>query len=161
MNLECNLRLYRDEGLVVCEGKPRHIEQNQKIICNFFRKFNLSITIEANKTVVNFLDVTFNLTKQSYKPYTKPGNTNLYVHKQRDYPPAVLKNLPENINKRLSSLYSNEEQFNTTIQPYQEALSNSGYDYKLKYNPTPKSNNNIKNRNRNIIFWYSGHLLVQ
>jgi len=53
----------------------------------------------------------------------------------------------ENINKRLSSLSSSEEEFNTTIQPYQEALSNSGYDYKLKYNPTPKSNKNNKNRN--------------
>jgi len=56
-----------------------------------------------------------------------------------------LKNLPENINKRLSSFSSNEEEFNTTIQPNQEALSNSGYDFKLKYNPTPKSNNNNKN----------------
>jgi len=79
MNLECNLGLYRDDGLIVCEGTPRHIEQNKKQICNFFRKFNLSITIEANKKVVNFLDVTFNLTNQSYKPYTKPGNAILYV----------------------------------------------------------------------------------
>jgi len=63
-----------------------------------------------------------------------------------------LKNLPENINKR-RSLSSNEEEFNTTIQPYQEALSNSGYDYKLKYNPTPEFNNN--NKNRNILLWYN------
>jgi len=64
-----------------------------------------------------------------------------------------LKNIPENINKRLGSLSYNEEEFNTTIQPYQEALSNSGYDYKLKYNPTPKPNNNNKSRNRNTL-WY-------
>jgi len=55
MNLECNLGLYRDDGLIVCEGTHRHIEQNKKQICNFFRKFNLSITIEANMKVVNFL----------------------------------------------------------------------------------------------------------
>jgi len=71
MNLEYNLDLYRDDGLIFCEGTPRHIEQNKRQICNFFRKFNLSITIEANKKVVNFLDVTFNLNNQSYKPYTK------------------------------------------------------------------------------------------
>jgi len=52
-----------------------------------------------------------------------------------------LKNLPENINKRFGSLSSSEEKLNTTIQPYQEALSNSAYDYRLKYiiqhlNPT-------------------------
>jgi len=155
INLECHLGLYRDNGLIVCEVTPRHIEQNKKQIRNIFRKFNLSITIEANKKVVNFLDVkSFNLTNQSYKPFTKPGNTILYVHKQSDHPPTVLKNLPGNINKRLSSLSSNEEEFNTTIQPYQEALSNSGYDYKLKYNPTPKSKNKNKNRNRNIL-WYN------
>jgi len=45
MNLKCNLGLYRDDRLIVCEGTPRHIEQNKKQICNCFRKFNLSITI--------------------------------------------------------------------------------------------------------------------
>jgi len=44
--------------------------------------------------------------------------------------------------------------------PYQEALSNSGYEFKLKYNPTPSSNKNNKNINRNIL-WYTTHLLVQ
>jgi len=58
-------------GLLVCEGTPRHIEQNKKQIGSLFRKFNLSITIEANKKVVNFLDVTFNLTNQSYKTLYK------------------------------------------------------------------------------------------
>jgi len=151
-NLECNLGLYRDDWLIVCEGTPRHIELNKKKICNFLRKFNLSITIKANKKVVNFLDVTFNLTNQSYKPNTKPGNTILYVHKQSDYPPTVLKNLPEHSTNK-SSLSSNEEEFNTTSYN-QEALPNSGYDYKLKYNPAPKSNNNNKNKNRNIL-WYN------
>jgi len=65
-----------------------------------------------------------------------------------------LKNLLENTNKRPSSLSSNEAEFNTTVQPYREALSNSGCDYKLKYNPTTKSNNNNENRNRNIL-WYN------
>jgi len=84
--------LYRDDELIVCEGTPRYIEQNKKQICNFLRKFNFSIKIEANKRVVNFLiEATFNLTNQSYKLYTKPGNTILCVHKQSDHPPAVLK----------------------------------------------------------------------
>jgi len=75
---------------------------------------------------VNLLDVTFNLTNQSYKP----GSTILYVHKQSDHPSAVLRNLPRNINKGLSSLSSNEEEFKTSIQPYQEALANSEYNYR-------------------------------
>jgi len=35
MNLECNLGLYREDGLIVCEGTPRHIEQNNKKISAF------------------------------------------------------------------------------------------------------------------------------
>jgi len=35
MNIECNLGLYRDDGLIVCEGTPRHIEQNKKQIATF------------------------------------------------------------------------------------------------------------------------------
>jgi len=122
MDLEYNLGLYRDDGLIVCKGTPRNIEQNKKKICSFFRKFNLSITIKANKKAVNFLDVTFKLTNQSYKLYTKPGNTILYVHKQSGHPPAVLKNLSENINERLSTLSFSEEVFNTTIQPATTAM---------------------------------------
>jgi len=34
MDLECNLCLYRDDGLIVCEGTPKSIEQNNKQICS-------------------------------------------------------------------------------------------------------------------------------
>ena len=50
--------LYRDDGLGIVKGTPRQIENMKKDICKTFQENNLRITIEANKKVVNFLDVT-------------------------------------------------------------------------------------------------------
>ena len=64
--------LYRDDGLAVIDQTPQKIEKIQKEICKVFAKNNLRITIEANKKIVNFLDVTLDLTTEKYKPYLKP-----------------------------------------------------------------------------------------
>ena len=49
--------------------------------------------------IVHFLDVTFDLTDGSYKPYMKPNNKLSYAHQQSNHPPALLKNIPLNISK--------------------------------------------------------------
>ena len=151
--LTCSIGLYRDDGLAVCKGTPQAIEKTKKLICNIFNKNNLKITIEANKRSVNFLDVTLNLQDGSFKPFQKPGNTILYVHKQSNHPPSILKNLPDNINKRLNALSSDEQQFNSTVQPYQEALHKSGYNNKLQYE-TNMNKPKKRNRQRKIT-WYN------
>ena len=72
-----------------------------------------------------------------------------------NHPPSVLKNLPQNVNKRLSSISSNEELFNDEIPLYQEAITKSDYNIKLKFDPSagnPKPKN--KNRKRNIL-WFN------
>lgn len=43
--------------------------------------------------------------------------------------------------------------FDDAIPPYQRALDESGYNYKLKYNPQPAQKRN-KNRQRKVI-WYN------
>ena len=78
-------------------------------------------------------------------------NQILYVHRQSNHPPALLKNIPENINKRLTSISSSQKVFDDAIPPYQGALDVSGYNHKLTYNPQPKRN---RNRQRKII-WYN------
>ena len=147
--------LYRDDGLAYCADTPQNIERLKKDICAIFKKHNLKITIEANKQVVDFLDVTFNLTNNTYRPYTKPNNTIQYVHKHSNHPPSILKNLPENINKRLSTLSSTKQEFDSTKLPYQTALYNSGYDYTLTYKPTDRrTKRHNRQRTRNIT-WYN------
>ena len=72
--------LYRDGGLEICKATAKEIEKNKQEVCQVFKLNGLKITIEANKKVVNFLDVTFNLAKGCYKPFMKPNNKLSYVH---------------------------------------------------------------------------------
>ena len=118
--------LYRDDGLAAFRTTVRKIEQIKKSICKVFSSNHLQITIEANKKVVNFLDVTLDLNKQSYAPYIKPNNKPLYVHRESNHPPLILKNIPLAINQRLNEISSNKESFDEAAQVFQEALRNSG-----------------------------------
>ena len=145
--------LYRDDRLTVCKATPREIEKTQQEVCNVFKSHGLKITIEANKKTANFLDVTLDLTSRSYKLYMKPNNKLLYVHQQSNHPPALKKNIPLNINKRLSNISSSKEIFNEAISPYQKALEESGYDFKLTFNPE-QTTRKKKNRKRNTT-WYN------
>ena len=155
---EMEIGLYRDDGLAVLNQTPQKIEKIKKEICKVFVKNNLSITIEANKKVVNFLDVTLDLTTEKYKPYLKPTSTPLYVHSKSNHPPCIIKNIPEAINKRLSEISSDGETFKKATAPYQEALHKSGYSYTLKFSPpqqqSPESATNKRKRQRNII-WFN------
>ena len=156
-NFKDQVGLYRDDGLAVCKATPREIEKIKQQVSNVFKSNGLKITIEANKKTVHFLDVTLNLTSGTYKPFMKPNNKLLYVHRQSNHPPALLKNIPENINKRLTSISSSKEVFDEAIPPYQKALDESGYTYKLTYNPQPTQTpyrNRKRNRQRNIT-WYN------
>ena len=141
--------LYHDDGLAVCKATLKEIEKTKKEVSNVFKSNGLKITIDANKKIVHFLDVTFDLTDESYKPYMKPNNKLSYVHRQSSHPPALLKNISLNINKRLTNISSSKEVFNESIAPYQQALKESGYDHKLTYNPEPTPRNKRK-RKRDI-----------
>ena len=146
--------LYRDDGLSIVKGTPRQIENMKMDICITFQENDLRITIEANKKVVNFLDVTLDLNTGKHIPYMKPNNVLQYVNIKSNHPPIILKNIPEGINKRLSEISSSEEVFNEAAPVYQKALSDSGYVYKLNnVRPTaPKTGR--RQRKRNII-WFN------
>ena len=152
-HLDVNIGLYRDDGLAVCNATPRDTENIKKEICRVFNQNGLRITIEANKQIINFLDVTFNLNNSTYKPFTKPNTTLQYVHRESNHPPITTKNIPAGINKRLSSLSSDKESFDQAAPPYQKALDESGYHYTLHYEPVTTAKR--KNRQRNNILWYN------
>ena len=131
--LSINIGLYRDDGLAVANSTPRVIENIKKDICCIFNNYGLRITIEANKKIITFLDITFNLNQCTYQPYTKPNTTIKYVHHDSNHPPSTIKNIPAGINRRLSSLSSSNASFDQATAPYQKALDESGYNYTLTY----------------------------
>ena len=110
--------LFRDDGLGVSNAPPRQIEAIKKQICEVFRKHGLDITVEANKKIVQFLDVELNLEEDTFKPYIKPNDVPLYVHKNSNHTPSITKNIPEAINKRLTALSSNEKKRSETFPKF-------------------------------------------
>jgi hypothetical protein len=77
------------------------------------------------------------------------------VHRLSNHPPTILKNIPANVNKRLSSISSDEKMFESAAPCYQEAIKKSGYDYQLKFDPSagePKVPNRSRKRN---ILWFN------
>ena len=70
------------------------MKKTEQEVSNVFKSNGLKITIEANKKVVNCLDVTFDLSSGSYKPYMKPNIKLLYVHWLSNHPLALLKKHP-------------------------------------------------------------------
>ena len=148
--------LYRDDGLGITNGTPRKVESIKKDLCDIFSRYGLKITIEANKKVVNFLDVTLNLSNGKHSPFIKPNNTPLYVHCKSNHPPEILKNIPDSINKRLSHISSDEDSFNQAAPVYQEALRKSGYKHQLTFSPAPPPppSSQQEKRRRNIM-WYN------
>ena len=155
-DLKLNLDIggYKDDFLGVSRSSPRQVEIMKKKITQVFRSHGLEITSEANKKIVQFLDVQFNLQDGSFKPYLKEGDTPLYVNAGSNHPPLMLKNIPASINRRLSALSSSEELFNSVSPTYQQALHNAGYSYQLKYDPpTPNTSKKGRQRKRKIIWW--------
>ena len=73
------------------------------------------------------------LTNNTYKPFMKPGNRPSYIHRHSNHPPAVIKAVPNGINKRLAEISSNEDEFRKAKPVYQEALTMSGFAHTLKY----------------------------
>ena len=87
----------------------------------------------GQQKTVDFLDITLDLTTKTYKPFSKPNNTPLYIHVDGNHPPSIIKNLPESNNRRLCSISSNQQVFDKVSEPYKKALRESGHQYKLEY----------------------------
>ena len=152
-DLNINVRLYRDDGLAITNATPRDTQNIKKEICRIFNSNGLRITTEANKQIINFLDVTCNLNRSTYQPFTKPNTSLQYVHRESNHPPITTKNIPAGIYRRLSSLSSDKASFDQAAPPYQKALDESGYHYNLQYEPAKASKR--KNRQCNNILWYN------
>jgi len=103
-----NFGLYRDDGLGITRASPRQAEQIKKDLCNFFGRHGLKITIKANKKIVNFLDVTLNLSNGKHMPCNKPNNIPLCVNKKSNHPPRIIDNIPQSIDRRLSEISYDE-----------------------------------------------------
>ena len=147
--------LCRDDGLLILHNlNGQQIDCTRKNIIKIFKNIGFNIDIETNLKIVDFLDITFNLENNTYKPFKKPNDTLLYINVNSNHPPQIIKQLPKTINNRLSKNSSNKEVFNEIKIDYENALTRRSYaNIKLNFEP-PAIPNNKKKRQRNII-WFN------
>ena len=153
-----NICLYRDGGLGIFLKIPKsEIERKKKQIVKVFKDCGLSITIKYNFKSLDFLDVTFDLVNEIYKPYCKPNNKPLYINKHSNRPLNILKQLRKSIEKRISETSSNIDVFHRSIKIYNDALHGSNFKETLRFvTPALKNNDeNLKRKRKRNIIWFN------
>ena len=110
--------LYRDDGLgVLRDLSGPKTERLRKNVVKIFKDCWLSITSKTNLKIVDYLDVTFGLQNNSYKPYRKPDNLPVYIQKHSNHPPTILKELPKSIVKEYQ-IFLQVKIYSTIPYPY-------------------------------------------
>ena len=112
---------------------PRTADNIRKKFHQIFDEVGHKITVQAKLKIVNFLDITLNLTTEKFCPYRKPDNPPLYINSQSNHPPAILKHLPSGIGKRTSSLSVDKTEFDKAAPSYRDALKASGFNQPMEY----------------------------
>lgn len=145
--------LYRDDGLAVVRSQSgRRLDQIRKQIIEVFKSEGLSITIQSNLSVTDYLDIMLNLNTGKHSPYRKPGANPIYVHAKSNHPPNVIKEIPRMIEKRVSDLSYDEEEFNNAKHIYEEALAASEHPSSLTYQPPAQKRKRTRHR---PITWFN------
>ena len=126
---KASIGLYRDDGLACFKdlSGPQADRNRKKFIKIFKEDFGLSITIDTNLKVVNFLDITLDLNTGTHKPYCKPNDTPMYINVSSNHPKSIIKAIPGMIEERLSKLSSNKSIFDQAKPIYESALKESGF----------------------------------
>ena len=105
---ELDYGLYRDDMLAVTELHGKEAERLKQKISNVFQAEGLTVKVEVNKKVVDFLNVTLSLLDGSHRDFMKPGQVLSYVDVHSNHPPVVTKSIADGIAYRLSVNSSSE-----------------------------------------------------
>ena len=63
-----------------------NIDRIRKNVMKTFKELGFKIEIKTNLKISDFLDVMFNLTKDTYQPYKKPNDPLQYVNTSSNHP---------------------------------------------------------------------------
>ena len=73
-----------------------------------------------------------------------------------NHPPDIIKNLRESTSRRINKLSSDKTVFNNSKDLFNNALSNSGFDGKIKFKPLTENQDRNRNKNRRRkIVWFN------
>ena len=145
-----------DDGLAAYRNtSARSLDKARRFFSEILGELGLQITAHSNLKIVNYLDVTLNLSNGKYQLHRKPGNYPLHINAKSNYPSSIIKHLTASISNRISGLSCDSDEFNKASQIYNDVLKTSGYCGGLHYvrNDIP-ADRNRRNRPRNII-WFN------
>ena len=158
------LGLYRIDGLIYGPNSS----SIQKKIIRAFKFLGFKIDVSSNNKIVNFLDVTLDLSNNSYKPFIKTDQHPSYINVNSNHLKTIIKQVPKVVNLRIRKLSANEKIFKESSKIYIDALKNSSFKEEFTYleenipNDINKEKNkkyDHKNRKRKII-WFNPHFLL-
>ena len=86
--------------MCIVQGSGPEIEKIRKKMFSIFKNCKLKVTIEGNVTVSEFLDVYFDLRKESFKPYRKNNEIPVYINAKSNHPRSIKKRTPKNDRKK-------------------------------------------------------------
>ena len=146
--------LYRDDGLAILENKSQcEQERITKQIRKIFKEHGFKITIEKDMFRTDFLDVCLCLRSNTFRPYKKNNSNIMYINNQSNHPKVIRKTINPMVNHRLSKLSSSKEIYELNKKPYDNALSQSGYEKLKGYNVSTQTKRNKRYRKRKITYF--------
>ena len=94
-----------DDGLAAYRNtSARSLDKARRVFSEILGELGLQITAHSNLKIVNYLDVTLNLSNGKYQLHRKPGNYPLHINAKSNYPSSIIKHLTASISNRISGL---------------------------------------------------------
>ena len=140
--------LYRDDRLLVFKNHNGY--KNGKVwkeMIDLFKQHHLNLDMKCNLKIVDYLDITFDLTAELFKPYNKTNSSPRYVNAKLNHLLSILKEIPKSVSKHIFPNSCNEHIFNAAALFYKNTLD--------KIVNILKNTRLRKNSTRRNIIWYN------
>ena len=115
-----------------------------------FKEYNLEVTAESNRKIVNYLDINLSLKGGTFRGYVKSDDQIQYMHTESSHPRNI-KHIPASIETHLSNLFSAEITFKESTARSENNLRQSGCNKKLTYKPTYTNHQKRSKHKRKIM----------
>ena len=127
------LGLYHEDGLLYIPNSNGPLSSSiQKRIIRAFKFCGFKIEISSDIKIVNFLDVTLDLSNNSNKPFIKTNQKLSYININSNHPKNIIKQVQKAVNLRICKLSENEN-FKECSKRYMDALKNNGFKEDFRY----------------------------
>ena len=83
----------------------------QKKMIRVHKFLGFKIEVSSNNKIVNFLDVTLNLSNNTYKSFLKTDQYPSYININSNHPKTIIKQVPKAVKLRIRNLSANEKIF--------------------------------------------------